>query len=110
MPIAILLANLLPTILSNIPGLPATLLKIIQDVGASVAAILASGVTSAPSVNTVLAAWLGVITSLRNDPSLPAGTLAAIAQLEKAVQAALTEDAVAAKQVDWTLLKPIQTV
>jgi hypothetical protein len=110
MAIAILLLNLLPGLLTGIPGISSTLKQIIADVTASVAAILGSGVVTQPSVNTALAAWLGVVTALQSDPSLPTATLAAIAQLEKAVQAALLNDTAAAQKVDWTLVAPIATV
>ncbi len=110
MAIAILLLNLLPGFLTNIPGISATLKQIIADVTASVAAILGSGVVTQPSVNTALAAWAGVLAALKNDPSLPADKLNAIAQLEKAVQAALLNDTAAAQKVDWTQVAPIGTV
>jgi hypothetical protein len=110
MSIAILLLNLLPGLLGAIPGLSAKVKQIIADVAGSGAAILASGAVTQPSVTTILAAWAGVITVLKSDPSLPASSLNAVAQLEKAVQAALTEDAVAAQAVDWTKIITISTV
>lgn len=110
MTLAALLLNLLPTLLGNIPGISATLKEIIKDVTASVAAILGSGVVSGPSVNTALAAWAGVIATLKNDPNLSGTALTTLAQAEKAVQAALLADEAAAKAVDWTLLAPIQPV
>ena len=105
-----IIIGLIPSVLKGIPGISSTIQQIIADVTASVAAVLGSGVVTQPSVNTVLAAWLGVITALQKDPSLPASSLAAVAQLEKIVQAVLTEDAVLAKGIDWTQLRPITPV
>lgn len=110
MSIAILLLNLLPGLLAGIPGISDKIKQIIADVTASASAVLASGVVTGPSVNTVMAAWLGVITALKGDPNLPANTLNAIAQLEKAVQAALTNDVTASTQVDWSKIVTIATV
>lgn len=110
MPIAILLLNLLPGILAGIPSISAHIKQIITDVSASAAAVLASGAITGPSINTILAAWLGVINVLKTDPNLPANTLNAIAQLEKAVQAALANDLQASASVDWTKIVTISTV
>lgn len=110
MPIAILLLNLLPTLLGNIPGLSDKIQQIIKDVAASASAVLGSGAISQPSITTVLAAWAGVIAALKNDPNLPATSLNAVAQLEKAIQAALLEDEKAAALVDWTQIHPIAPV
>lgn len=59
----------------------------------------------------MLAAWLGVVNFLKNDPTLPATALAAVAQLEKIIQAVMVEDAALAQSVDWSkLLQPITPV
>jgi hypothetical protein len=110
MSIAVLLLNLLPGFLAAIPGLSAGLKQVIGDVTASAAAVISSGAVSSPSANTFLAAWLGIITALKADPSLPAGTLNAVSELEKAVQAALLNDAVASKVVDWSTIVTMATV
>jgi hypothetical protein len=110
MSLAILLLNLLPGLLSGIPQISGGIKQLISDVTSSISAILGSGVVSAPSVNTALSAWLGVITALKSDPNLPANTLNAIAQLEKAVQAAATNDLTASQSVDWTKIVVIATV
>lgn len=110
MTITLLLLGLLPSVLGGIPGLSAKIKQLIADVAGSAAAIIGSGSITAPSATTILAAWAGVIAALRSDPSLPASALNGIAQLEKAVQAALTEDAVAAQSVDWSKITLIQTV
>lgn len=102
--------GLVPVILKGIPGIPASAQQLIADISGSVAAILGSGAVTQPNVNTILAAWLGVITALKNDPSLPAGSLSAIAELEKIVQAVLIQDAALAKAVDWSKLQPITPV
>lgn len=110
MPIAILLLNLIPTVLGSVPGISTIIQQIIKDVASSASAIIGSGVLSQPSINTVLAAWAGVLSALRNDPSLPSTSLGAISQLERAVQAALLQDSKAAQSVDWSLIHPMTTV
>lgn len=110
MPIALILLNLLPVVLRGIPGISDTIKQIITDVSGGATALIGSGVLTQPSVSTALAAWLGVITTLQNDPNLPKESLNALAQLGKAVQAALTADEAAAKLVDWSLIHPISPV
>src|ERR1700739_3748690 len=110
MTIIVLLLNLLPGLLGSIPGISASLKQIIQDVTASASAVLSSGVVSGPSVNTVLAAWLGVVNALKADPNLPANTLNSIEQLEKAVSGALINDLQAQAAVDWGKIVTIATL
>lgn len=110
MSLAILLLNLIPSLLGNIPGISTAIQQIVKDVAGSAAAILGSGVVSQPGINTALAAWAGVIATLKADPSLPQTSLNAVSQLEKAVQAALLQDAKAALLVDWTQINPITPV
>lgn len=110
MTIWMILIGLIPSILKNIPGISSTIQQLIADVTSSVAAILGSGVVSQPSANTALAAWLGVVTALQNDPTLPASSLTAVAQVAKIIQAVLTQDAALAKSVDWSKLQPITPV
>lgn len=105
-----LLISLFPVVIKNIPGISAKVQQLIADVSAATAALLSSGALTQPSVNTALAAWSGVIAALKNDPNLPADSLAAIAQLEKIIQAVILEDAQLAKSVDWTKLTPITPV
>lgn len=105
-----IMLGLIPGLLKNIPGISATVQQIIADISASVAALIGSGVITQPGANTILSAWLGVITALKSDPSLPAASLTALAELEKIVQSVLTQDAVLAKSVDWTKLQPITPV
>jgi len=105
-----IILGLIPTVLKSIPGISAGIQQIIADISASVAAILGSGVITQPNANTILSAWLGVVTALKADPTLPASSLAAVAELEKIVQAVLIEDAALAKQVDWSKLLPITPV
>jgi len=108
--LAVLLLNLLPGLVGAIPGISSAVKQIITDVSGSASAVLASGSISSPSVNTVLAAWLGVINALKNDPSLPQDKLNLVLQLEKAVQAALLNDVQASAAVDWTKIVTIATV
>ena len=110
MSIVILLLNMLPGLLAGIPGLSDKLKQIIADVTGSASAVLASGVAEGPNVNTILAAWLGVINTLKADPNLPQNTLNAILQLEKAVQSALVADVAAQQAVDWSKIVVIATV
>ena len=106
----ILLLNVLPGLLSGIPGISSKIKQIITDVTGSATAVIASGVVTGPAVNTVMAAWLGIITALKSDPNLPANTLNAIAELEKAISAALMNDVQASTTVDWTKIIVIATV
>lgn len=108
--IASLLLGLFPVVLKNIPGISAKLQQLITDVGNSLAAVFSSGILTQPSVTTALSAWAGVIQALKADPSLPASSLAQIAQLEKIVQAVMMEDAKLAASVDWTQFNPITPV
>jgi len=108
--LATILIGLFPVVLKGIPGISASLLQIIQDVTASVAALLGSGVVTQPSVTTALAAWSGVITALEQDPNLPAGSLSAIAELKKIIQAVMAQDAELAKSVDWSKFHNIAPV
>lgn len=110
MTLAVFLLGLIPGLLQNIPGISAALKQIIADVTSSAQAVLSSGVVSGPSVNTVLAAWLGVVNALKADSSLPAATLGLLAQLEKIIQSVLSEDAKLAVAIDWSQLLPITPV
>jgi hypothetical protein len=110
MSLALLLLNLLPGVIGQFPGISTTIKSIIGDITASLGAIFASGVVSQPSVNTALAAWAGVLAALKAQANLPAATLAAISQLEIAVQAALLQDEVLAKSVNWGAINPIAPV
>jgi hypothetical protein len=110
MSLAILLLGLLPGFFQNIPGLSTAIKQIIADVSGSAAAVLASGSVTQPNINTILAAWAGVVAVLKADPSLPQATLAIVGQLEKAVQAALTNDHQAALAVDWSKVGKITPV
>ncbi len=87
MPIAILLLNMLPGLLSTIPGISAGIKQIISDVSGGASAVLASGVVEGPKEK-----------------------LAAVAQLELAVQAALVADHTASLAVDWSKIVVIATV
>jgi hypothetical protein len=107
MSLALLLLNLLPGVISQFPGISTTIKGIIGDVTASLAAIFSSGVISQSSVNTALAAWAGVLAALKAQANLPAATLAAISQLEIAVQAALLQDEALVKSVNWELINQI---
>ena len=110
MSLALLLANLIPAILGGIPGISDKIKNAITAGGQSVAVILNSGITSQVSTNAVLSVWAGIIAVLKQEPDLPAEALGRIAELEKAIQAAVTEDAEAAKLVDWSKINPIATV
>jgi hypothetical protein len=105
-----LLLNILPGLLTAIPGISDKIKQIVADVSGAAATVIASGVVTGPSVTTVLAAWLGVINTLKADPNLPANTLNAIAQLEKAISAALMNDVQASAAVDWSKIVVIATV
>lgn len=105
-----LIIGLIPPVLKGIPGISADIQTLIADVDSSVVAVLGSGAITQPGVNTVLAAWSGVIAALKNDPNLPAASLSAVGQLEKIVQAVMTEDAALAKSVDWTQFHQIAPV
>ena len=108
--IVTIIIGLIPSILQNVPGISTGIKQLIADITASVAAVLGSGAITQPNLNTILAAWLGVITALQKDPTLPASSLAAVAELEKIVQAVLQQDSVLANSVDWTKLNPITPV
>lgn len=110
MNLAILLLNLLPTLLQSIPGISSAIKQVVADVSGSASVVLSSGVVTGPSANTVMAAWLGVINVLKADPNIPAATLNAVLNLEKAVQAALTQDVQAQAQVDWSKIITISKV
>ena len=110
MTVATLLLGLLPGLLAGIPGISSKILQIIKDITSSASIVLASGVISTPNVNTVLAAWLGVLTALQSDPALPVEKLAYVKELTKAVQAALVQDVQASMAVDWSKLSPIAPV
>ena len=110
MPLITLLLGLLPGFFSPLPGISNTIKQIIADVSGSAAAVLSSGVLTSANANTILSAWAGVINVLKTDTSLPASTLNAIAQLEKAVQAALLNDQAAAQAVDWSKVGTITPV
>ena len=110
MPLITLLLGLLPGFFSPLPGISATIKQLIADVSGSAAAVLSSGVISQQNSNTILAAWSGVLNVLKTDPNLPQNTLTAIAQLEKAVQAALLNDQAAAQSVNWSLVGTITPV
>lgn len=105
-----LMVGLIPGILKGIPGISAKIQQIIADVTGSVSAVLGSGAVTGPNLNTVLAAWLGVVNALKNDPSLPANALSAVAELEKLLQSVLLEDSALAKSVDWSKIQPITPV
>lgn len=105
-----LIVGLIPSILKGIPGISSTVQQLIADITSSVAAVLGSGAVTQPNVNTIMAAWLGVVTALKNDPNLPQTSLSAVAQLEKIVQSVLLQDSALAKSVDWTQLNPITPV
>jgi hypothetical protein len=110
MTLAVLLLGLIPGLLQNLPGISAAVKQIIADVAASASAVLASGAVSGPSVNTILAAWLGVVNALKTDPNINPNTLAMLAQLEKILQSVLTTDASLAKSVNWQAFHPVQPV
>ena len=102
MTLAVLLLNLLPALLTGIPGISTKIKQIITDLTGATSAVLTSGVVTLFSVNTVLAAWAGVLTALQADPNLPQDKLGLVAGLGKIVQAALLEDTIASQKVDWT--------
>lgn len=110
MGITILLLNLLPLILKGIPAISPKLSQLIDDVASGAAGLFASGAVTHPTASTVLAAWLGIISTLKADPTLPPASLKAVAEFEKAVQAALLQDELAARLVDWSVIKPIALV
>lgn len=110
MTFALLFLGLVPTILKAIPGMPAAVMNLIGAGADAASAILGSGVVTEPSVQTALTAWLNIINVLKTNPAIPPATLAAIAELQKAVQAAVSNDADAAKAVNWTLTHQIATV
>jgi hypothetical protein len=104
------LLNLLPVILGFIPGISPKMQQVINDVAGGAAGLIKSGAISHPTASTILSAWIGVIETLKKDPSLPPSSLKQIAELSKAVQAALLQDELAARMVDWSLIKPIALV
>jgi flagellar biosynthesis/type III secretory pathway M-ring protein FliF/YscJ len=110
MSLALLLANLIPALLSNIPGISDSIKRLIGVGAQTVAVIVNSGIADHLTANSVLSVWAGIITAMKSDPDLSPTTLGQIAEIEKAVHAAVTEDAEAAKQVDWTKINPIATV
>jgi hypothetical protein len=110
MGITLLLLNLLPIVLQAIPGISPKLKQIIDDVAGGTSGLLKSGAITHPTASTILAAWVGVLSALQNDPTIPSTSLKAVAELGKAVQAALLQDELAARLVDWNTIKPIALV
>lgn len=110
MGITVLLLNLLPMVLQAIPGISAKMRQVIDDVAAGTSTVLKSGVLTHPTASTILSAWVGIISTLQSDPTLPIASLAPIQQLGKAVQAALLQDELAARMVDWSLIRPMGLV
>jgi hypothetical protein len=111
MSLAILLLNLLPGFIAPIPGISDKIKSIIASITGSANAILSSGAISTPNVQTILAAWTGVLTILRSDPNLPQDKLGLVDELQKLVAAALLEDQKAMLLVDWSkFITPTATV
>lgn len=108
--IVTLIIALIPGILKGIPGIPSKFQQIIADITGSVTAIIGSGAVSNPGLNTILAAWLGVVNALKADPGLPANSLSAVAELEKMLQSVLLQDTALSLSVDWTKMHPITPV
>jgi hypothetical protein len=108
--LAALLLGLIPGLLQNIPGISAAIKQVVSDIAASAGVVLASGAVSGPSVNTILAAWLGILSVLKTDPNVNQNTLALLGQLENILQNVLAQDAALAKQVDWAAFHPITPV
>lgn len=99
---AILLLNLLPGFIAPIPGISEKIKQIIASIVASTNAVMQSGAITVPSVQTILAAWGGVLSVLRNDPNIPADKIGLIDELQKIVAAALLEDQKALLGVNWS--------
>jgi len=108
--ITVLLLNLLPMVLQAIPGISAKMTQLISDVASGTSTLLKSGVLTHPTASTILASWVGIISTLQNDPSLPTTSLQAVTQLGKAVQAALLQDELAARMVDWSTIRQMGLV
>lgn len=98
----IILLNLLPGLITPIPGISDKVKSIITAVTGTSNAIMSSGSISAPSAQTILAAWAGVLAVLKSEPNIPADKLGLISELEKLIAAALLEDQRAALAVDWS--------
>lgn len=98
----VILLNLIPALITPIPGISDKIKAIIAAVTSTTNAILSSGAISAPSAQTILAAWAGVLAVLKSEPNIPADKLGLISELEKLVAAALLEDQKAMLAVDWT--------
>jgi len=108
MNLALLIASLAAGVVQGIPQVSGTIKQILADVSSSLRAIIASGVTTSINPQTILIALSGVISALKEDPSLPADKLSLIAALESAAAAALAADQTAQTKVDPTTLSPIQ--
>lgn len=98
----ILLLNWLPGLLTPIPGISDKVKSIIASVTGTANAILASGAISTPNVQTILAAWAGVLVVLKSEPNISPDKLGMISELEKIIAAALLEDQKAMLGVDWS--------
>ena len=92
------------------PRIPQAIQEAIADIAASAAAVFSSGVTTQPSMATVLTALAGIITALKADPNLPQDMLDKIANLETLTQKALTADQEAQQVVDPSKIGPITPV
>lgn len=105
--LALLIASMAAGIVQGIPGINALTKQIVNDIYQSFSAIVASGVTTTVTPQTVIAAIAGITAALKADPNLPADKLALIAALESAAAAALAADQAAQQKVDPSILQPI---
>ena len=109
--IGMLIANILSEIVPGIPQVPKLVSTILQSVTAGLSALVKSGVTASPvTVSSILGALQAVVESLKAVPNLPQATLAVIADLDLAVQAAVAADKIAQQGVDPTLLNPVSSL
>lgn len=110
MNLALLIASLVATALTTVPGIPAGVGIALNAITSSLGVIIKSGVTTNVSTSVILATLTGVIAELKQQPGLPQNVLNDIQILDNALQAALAADQQAQVKVDPTALhaeKPI---
>lgn len=109
MNIARLIVSIAASVLGNDAAVPADIKQIILAISSAVSALIKSGVTTGPSNSTILAAFQGVVLSLKAVPGLPQQTLELIADIDASVQAAIAADKLAvAGPVNPANVQPIK--
>jgi hypothetical protein len=106
MSLALLIASIVASALTSVPGIPSGLGVALNAIVSSLGVIIKSGIGSGTSINAsvVLATLSGIVAQLKTQPGLSQAALADIQILADALQASLTADAQALVKIDPTLL------